>query len=463
MTLDQFVAGAWVERLAQALPGLAEAQKPFLEEYWRYSPREHVEVNGQDVTPYPTGDLRHLYALAHHGRTLSGDTNYAPLCAAMDSVRGILRSHPTLERVLDRIIGDDDFWVQILGHGGLTSLTDLIAGLMARADELPKGGFRAAARELHAFLDSAEGGVETAGLDTGYDTMLFHGLHLKEEIDIGDGLTMLPFECVRAFVDENVLSDMVPDVVRFRDWRLVGAVVRPFQWKPEFRVKGDLRETNLEPPGPFGRDMLEFLELLAVSHRVPIVYLAAIRRCLNRSACHLLGQGHNNGGLQRGHPVHRFDSFAAAPQPRAEALAEAREAFVNRRNSRYRKLAPIVVRLAAALARDERLAAEDRILDVAIALEGMYDLGGSKISQKLRTRASWFLGEDVESRLRVLKSVTEFYRLRSEIVHNRKRTTSLEKYRAVFDMGFDIAGRTLFRLLHDGPPGDWEELVIAGE
>ena len=274
---------------------------------------------------------------------------------------------------------------------------------------------------------------------------------------------MLPFERARAFVDEKVLSEMAPDVVRFRDWRLVGAVVRSFQWKPEFRRKGDLRETNLEPPEPFERDVLEFLELLAVSHRVPIVCLAAIRQCLSRSACQVLGQEHNHGGLQWGRPVHRFDPFATTPQPRAEALAEAREAFANRRNSRYGKLAPVVARLAEALARDGRFAAEDRILDVAIALERMYELGGGEISHKMRTRASWFLGEDAESRLRVMKSVTEFYRVRSEIVHNRKRTTSPERYHAPFDRGFDIAGRTLFRLLHDGPPGDWEELVIAGE
>ena len=466
MTSEEFAEGAWAERLAQALPWLAKAQEPFLEEYWQHIPREHVVVDGRDMTPFPTRDLRHLYTLARHGRTLGGDANYALLRAAIDPVCGVLRSHPTLERALGRVIGNDDFWVQILGHGGLTSLTDLIAGLMARADELPKGGFRAAARELHAFLDSAGEGVSTAvpgGLDTGYDTVLFHGLHLEEEIDIGGGLTMLPFECARAFVDEKVLSDMAPDVVRFRDWRLVGTVVKPFQWKPEFREKGDPGETNLEPPEPFERDVLEFLELLAVSHHVPIVCLAAIRQCLSRSACLVLGQEHNCGGLQWGRPVHWFDPFAAPPQPRAEALAEAREAFANRRNGRYGKLAPVVARLAEALARDGRFAAEDRILDVAIALERMYELGGGEISHKMRTRASWFLGGDAESRVRVMKSVSEFYGVRSAIVHNSKRKASLERYHAAFDSGFDIAGRTLFRLLHDGPPDDWEELVIAGE
>ena len=93
----------------------------------------------------------------------------------------------------------------------------------------------------------------------------------------------------------------------------------------------------------------------------------------------------------------------------------------------------------------------------------MYELVGGEISHKMRTRASWLLGSDAEGRLRVMKSVAEFYRVRSEIVHNRKQRAPVERYRAAFDTGFEIAARTLFKLLGDGPPGDWEELVIAGD
>lgn len=465
MTLQQFDAEAWVGRLAEALPGLAEAQQPFLEEYWRHNPREHVIVDGRDVTPFPRDDLCHLYFLARYSSTLGGEAYFAPLRTAMDPVRGILRSHPTLARALGRMIGNDEFWVQILGHGHRTSLTDLIAGLMAREDELSGGGFPAAASELDAFLDCARGGDASAvpgGLNIGYDTVVFHGLYLEQEIDIGGGLTMLPFEQARAFVDEEVLADMAPDALRFRDWRPIGAVVRPFRWKPDFRRADDSREPPLEPPGRFARDVLEFLELLAVSQRAPIVCLTAMRKCLSRSACRLLGQPHNHGGLQRGRPVHRFDAFEVPPRPREDAFREAARAFENRESDDYRRLAPVVGRLAEALARNGRFAAEDRILDVAISLERMYELGGGEISHKMRTRAAWFLGADAEGRRRVFKSVAEFYGARSEIVHNRKRKASAERYRSAFDKGFEIAAGTLFKLLQDGPPGDWEELVVAG-
>ena len=316
MKSEELSAQKWIARLARALRALSKAQEPFLQEHWRHYPREQVLFNERDETPFPLHDLRTIYLSARHGGMLAEHLHDAALRDAMDPVRSILRSHPTLWRVFAPLIDQDDFWVQIRGHGSLTSLTNLIGGLMERADELPGDGFDAAAGELHALLNSAGGGGATAvprDLDIGYDAVLFHGLCLEEEIDIGDSMTMLPFERARAFVDEKVLEDMAPNVVKHRDWRLVGAVVRPFRWRPVLRRRGELRDTEAEPPGPFARDALEFLELLAVSHRVPIVCLMVVRECLSRSACHLLGQEHHHGAVQWGRPVHRFAPFTELP------------------------------------------------------------------------------------------------------------------------------------------------------
>ena len=465
MKSEEFEAKGWTERLARALSDLSRAQEPFLQEYWRRTPRKNVSVDGRDETPFPLDDMQMLYSRAYRGGVFGEHEYYATLTEAIDPVRSTLRSHPTLWRAVGPLIDNDDFWIQMRGQGSLTSLSNLIGGLMARADELPGDGFHAAARELHALLDPAESKDTTAvpgDLDIGYDVVLFHGLCLEEEIDIGGGLTMLPFERARAFVDESVLKDTAPDVVRFRDWRLVGAVVRPFRWRPVFQRSGRIGEMSAEPPEPFVGDAREFLELLAVSHRSPIVCLAAVQECLNRSACHLLGLAHRHGFFQMGPSVYRFSPVTNPPSLRTEVLEEARAVFEERKGDRYGKLAPVVARLAEALARNGRFAAEDRILDVAIALERMYELSGGEISHKMRIRASWFLGRSAGDRVLIMQSVKKFYDVRSEIVHNRKRKTSPEKYREAFDTGFDIAARTLFKLLKDGPPDDWEEMVIAG-
>ena len=61
-----------------------------------------------------------------------------------------------------------------------------------------------------------------------------------------------------------------------------------------------------------------------------------------------------------------------------------------------------------------------------------------------------------------MESVRHLYSIRSQIVHKGKRKASAKGCREAFDMGFDIAAWTLFKLLKHGPPGNWEELVIAG-
>ena len=120
---------------------------------------------------------------------------------------------------------------------------------------------------------------------------------------------------------------------------------------------------------------------------------------------------------------------------RPEALAEAKEAFENRASERYRRMAPVVGRLAEALARNGPFAVADRVLDVGIALERMYMLDEGKIARRLRNRASGFLGADAESWERIRESVREFYDARSDIVHNRLHKVSPAGVQAAFGKG----------------------------
>ena len=460
MTAGEFSSDEWIERLARALPGLAEAQEPYLQEYYRQNRGVYVVYGGRDGDPpaFPLDDLRDLYAMARHGDAFDEQEYYASLCAVLDPVRSILRSHPTLARVVSRIIGKDDFWIQILGSGSSTSLTDLIGGLMARADELPGDGFRAAASELNAFLDAA-GEDKIAGvpgdLDVGYDVVLFYGLSLRETFEIGDGMSIVPFNQARAFVDGSVLEDVAPTVIKYNDWRSVGAVVKPFRWKPEFRQTGYERESELDRPGPFFREAQDFLDLLAVSHGVPVVCLVAVRHCISRSACRLLGQAHNHGGFYWGRSARLFDRFPGSPELLMGAFTEARTAFEERKSEQYRRVAPVIGRLAEALARGGQYAAEDKVLDVAIALERMFRPGDKGISAQLQESVADFLGSDGEAQSQVRKAVKHVYDVRSAIIHGpkdeRKRRLLEEKNKA-FDAGFGLARQSLFKMLRDGPP-----------
>ena len=468
MTSEKFDPDVWIDRLAAALPALAKAQEPYLEHYWRHHPRRCVMVDGRDETPFPLDDVRMVYAGARHSQVLGEEAEYAPLRAVLDAARHALLSHPALARVAvaGRLIGDNDFWLQILNSGSSISAADLIAGLMARASELSGDRFRAAARELNAFL-SPIGSGEAAGvlgnLDEGCDAMLFYGLTVPQRIEVAEGLAMLPFDQVRRFVDMDLIEGVAPWGAAFQGWKSVGAIVRPFRWRPALRRRGSVNEPGPASPGPFFREARVFLDLLAVSHAAPGPPLAAIPDCIDRSAGRLLGQESCGPGSFQSWPAQGLDGFAECPALAPEALQEAREAFEKRESGRYKRMAPFVGRLAHALGRHERFAAHDRIVDVSIALEGMYELPRREKSLKLENRVSGFLGTDAEDRERIRKSVRTFYNARSDIVHSGSGDASPFRDGAAFVTGFGLARRSLFKLLREGGPGDWDKAPVAGE
>ena len=467
MTSGGFAAGDWIDRLAGALPGLAEAQERYLSRYREMRLLSHLApgVHANGAPEFPLGDLHELYARARHSHLLGEREHYAALCAVLDPVRHILIAHPTLARVVGPLVGRDNFYMEILNAGGSTSPTDLIAGLMARAAELPGDRFRKAVRELHAFLSPVREEASAAladGLDAGYDAVLFHGLTVKGRIEVGDGMALLPFEQVRAFVDEELVYELAPPGAGFHGYRSVGALARTYRWRPAFCRAGYERELASHNPLPFLRQAQIFLELLAVAHATPVLGLADLSHRIDQSAGRLLGLERHDGGCRRGRSAQAFDGFEAAPELGREAVVEAREAFANRTGERFGAMAPVVGRLSEALARDGRFAVGDRILDVAIALERMYVLDEGKIGHKLRSRASRFLETDESSRESIGESVRELYDVRSDIVHNRLDRLSPERNHSAFRRGFDVARRSVFRLIREGRPEDWSAVGGVG-
>ena len=79
-------------------------------------------------------------------------------------------------------------------------------------------------------------------------------------------------------------------------------------------------------------------------------------------------------------------------------------------------------RLAASFARaGGPFSAEDRILDVSIALEIMYGPIKQKLAQQLAARAKRLLGQDPDQRAWISNTVKSFYVVRSAIVHGKKK------------------------------------------
>ena len=468
MTAMAFDTAAWTDRLAAALDGLEKAQEPYLQAYWERHPRKQLIVDGRDETPFPLDDLRMVYASARHSRRAGTESEYAPLRAALDPTRHALLMHPELERVAvaGRTVGENDFWMRILNQGMSISAGDLIAGLMARAAEARGNGFSTAARELNAFLSGAGDGAAAAvlgDLDEGCDLLMFYGLTVTERIKVEDGMEILPFREARRFVNRELVEELPPSAAGYHGWRSVGAVARPFRWRPFFRRRDSMNERTRQPPKGFFSNARTLLDLIAVSHEAPVVPLATITDCIDRSTARLLGLEKHDAGIVWKRAASGFDGFAECPVLSPSALEDARNAFRKRQNAGFRRMAPYVTRLSEALARDGRVGMQDKVVDVVIALEGMYELPRRGKSRILQDRVSGFLGTDADNRERTREIVRTVYDARSDIVHSDSKRASPFRNDAAFMKGFDLARRTLLKSLHEGPPDDWQELGAAND
>ena len=458
MTAKVFDFGTWIDRLAAALVDLEEAQGPYLQSYQQQKTRKLVIVNGQDETPFPLDDLRMVYSSARYSERFDQEAEYARLRSVLDPTRHILLSHPELERVAvaGRTVGENNFWLQMLDSGTRISAGDLIAGLMARAAEVSGDRFRLAAGELNGLLlpDWEKPADALGNLDAGCDALLFFGLTVPERIDVEAGMSILPFREFRRFVERELVDELAPSGAGIHNWRSLGAVVRPFRWRPRFRRAGSMNEPSRHPGERFFVDARTLLDLIAMSHEVPVVPLASMSNCIDLSAARLLGQSRINLGMLGTWSAGGLDGFREMPIISRASVDEALEAFESRQGARYKRMARSVARLAGALSRTGRFAMQDKVLDVAVTLEGMYKLPRRGKSYKLQKRVANLLGTDALDREQIRETIRRFYKVRSEIVHSGSGEALPFRKETAFAAGFSLARKSLFKLVREGPPED---------
>ena len=113
-------------------------------------------------------------------------------------------------------------------------------------------------------------------------------------------------------------------------------------------------------------------------------------------------------------------------------------------------------RLAASFSRPRsRFGQEDRIFDIAIALEIFY---GGKQGHELSKRAARLLGADAKEQIQAYDQARRFYGVRSRIVHTEKLAPTRDSLDVELKAGRDLACRSLSRLLELGIPVDWAQV-----
>ena len=466
--MDRFNPDDWKLRISRAAAGVAAAQANYrdeLDQLFQQRSRRDTEIFPPIAPYHPSEILRSLYWQACSGTSHYDERHYGPLRAALAEACRVLAMHPALVRLVGPADTKVEFAIRIANRGAQGRLSALLAGLVSRAAELGERGLNQAATELNTLLDPPNGHPANLDLDNvlvGFHVVLMHGLRIADQVNVDGDMAIVPLQPLDAFVDRRVIHNVAPEIVNRHSWNSVAAIIKPFRWKPQFYLSNQHSEPELDWGGTFSEDATALIELLALFQEIPVIQLVAIPYCIHRTASHLLGQFHYHGSYSWGRSVQNLDIRSGSGDLSLKALNAARTQLRYRGSDRYRHCEPVIARLAEALARSGRFHVDDKILDVAIALEQLYQPEGDAISFKLKTRAACFLEARADRRLRVFRHVGELYDARSSIVHRRRKGTSAESKTDAFENGFDVARRTVVKLLHEGPPSKWDEMVIGG-
>ena len=128
-----------------------------------------------------------------------------------------------------------------------------------------------------------------------------------------------------------------------------------------------------------------------------------------------------------------------------------------------RKLKIAVDRWRRSMAEDAEL--EDRYIDLRIALEAIYlkDFANER-SQEMRFRlalfGAWHLGVDFEERRSIRKALRAAYDTASKAVHEGELPKATQP---TLSTAQNLCRRGILKLLREGPPEDWGDLVLGAE
>ena len=367
----------------------------------------------------------------------------------------LLSQHPAIEPNADGADKELATFVQMPSKGFRLELRNLARHLTRSAI---MRGCRAAVTHLERFLSlSAEGRVP------GYEITVFRGLLMEGEVDIAPGLEIVSY--TRAAERGLVRNEPPGPTNDMPDYAGMGALVlvREMAWGPCLVPPKTSRnmDSNVVPTFTWfdGHQSGVVFDLLTIvtSHRIQVL---SVLTCAPEfvDLDPNFGPGSSTGFLHSDHwskkdltcnetgnlrrRLHGWTQFDADSRATLELA---------------------VSRLAAATQRGGgRLGIQDRILDVAITLEVMYQLGRSG-RYTLTTRAGHFLADQTDERLRMANRAGALYTTRNAIVHGNVKQTRDEhaKMAETGEDGTQLARETLWRLLDQGAFPDWERLIMS--
>lgn len=473
MSKDTFNYRDWINRLGAALEQVAaDIQPTGIPFRTEHLPNPGpIDLYDEEIRR----QYRQLAARARHDPHASAlfDKSSLWLDTVPPDVIAILQEHPVLQRLWSGPDSQDGFYFQRILSSGHVDLKSLVSYL---AKSSVKSGGKRVATTLHRFLVAGEHKRLHA-----HEIIVLHGLLVDKHIDLGPGAYLASYEAVKMRFDlpddpEEWLERSGLQPGRLNRSTALSVLVRSVSWgpgvSPSASPTGDDQLRNPQYRFPdrctidsierFFHDRERLIQLLSiatqsklVSHTVFYALPSWMWELNPNFRFHKSDQSAN-----------LFDVWPKDIPLSKESVASfigLARGWLSYRNEKRHAIELAIRRIFASFGpATGTFGLEDRILDVAIALEIMYGpFDGGEITHKLRTRAAWLLGTSPEDRYRIVQDMKTFYGARSAIAHGSTKADR-EKFERALPLGRDIACQTLAKLLVQGPVSDWDKLVVGG-
>ena len=372
---------------------------------------------------------------------------------------GLLLKHPAAGGVFGGRGKDAATFVTMPGQGfrvELSSFSRRAAALGARV------GVRAAAAEVDQLLTlGAEGQLP------GYEVVVLRGLSMEGVTELGPGTWLASHDVALA---RGLLRAEPPGPTNDDpDYRGMQALVmfREMTWSP--CLVAPQTSKNLGDPLPVatfawqsgpGLGVLLDLLSLATSQRIDVVEILSCVPALTALDPNF-GPGSKMGFQTWG--WWKVKAFETAEAAEVRRLCEAWGVFGGTDRDR---LELSLGRLVSSERRNlGRFRYEDRLLDIAVALEVLFGLQGGELTHKLSVRAAHLLGASGENRVALFESVQRLYKERSRIIHGSRSRRSGRQIgpEETVEGAYRTGRAALLNILARGSFPDWTRLTLAAE
>ena len=445
MAVSESARNEWRETFAEALAPLSDSVTAH-----RLGLPDLGNVEYRALAARAAGDVGLQELLSQYLTEIGGDP---------EAVIGLVLKHPAAGGVFGGQGKDATTFVTMPGKGFRVELKQFARRAAALGARL---GLRAAAAEVDQLLT-----LGAKGRLPGYDVVVIRGLSMEGVTELGPGTWLASYD--EALARQLLRADQPGPANDDPDYRGMQAVVlfREMTWSPCLVAPPTSKNLGDPPPtarykwhsGPALSVLLDLLSLVT-SQRIGVVEMLSCAPALTA-----LDPNFGPGSKTRFQAWEWWKVKAFEPAEAAEVrgLCEAWGSFGGAGRDH---LELSLGRLVSSERRNlGRFRYEDRLLDIAVALEVLFGLQGGELTHKLSVRAAYLLGDSGEERLAVYKSVQHLYEERSRIVHgNRPRRdgTKTDTEETV-EGAYRIGRAALLKILVKGSFPEWTRLTLAAE